>query len=169
MKLVGAMHAAIVMAARKAATVVHKVMRNVQSKATLLRLFTKMKMRKEGNCRVEFVLEIVFGGTMVALSSSLQMNCMFSYYHRKKFYKLQNSNIMVLYEIGGRYACSYRHGCAKSRYRRAQSGAQRAKQSKAKQRYYVSSPKRKCARKESSVSRGELSSKQLVACWHTYC
>ena len=38
---------------------------------------------------------------------------------------------MVLYEIGGRYACSYRHGCAKSRYRRAQSGAQRAKQSKA--------------------------------------
>ena len=42
-------------------------------------------------------------------------------------------------------------------------------QSKAKQRYYVSSPKRKCARKESSVSRGELSSKQLVACWHTYC
>ena len=106
---------------------------------------------------------------MVALSSSLQMNSMFSYYHRKKFYKLQNSNIMVLYEIGGRYACSYRHGCAKSRYRRAQSGAQRAKQSKAKQRYYVSSPKRKCARKESSVSRGELSSKQLVACWHTYC
>ena len=63
MKLVGAMHAATVMAARKAATVVHKVVRNAQSKAkqskaTLLRLFAETKMRKEGkfsfSWRVEF-------------------------------------------------------------------------------------------------------------------
>ena len=58
MKLVGAMHAATVMAARNAATVVHKVVRNAKSKATLLRLFAKTNMRKEGMFsflwRVEF-------------------------------------------------------------------------------------------------------------------
>ena len=41
---------------------------------------------------------------------------------------------------------------------------QRAKQSNA-----TKSLRRKCAKKESLVSRGELSLKQLATCWHTYC
>ena len=58
MKLVGAMHAATVMAARKAATVVHKVVRNAQSKAKQSNATTSLRRNENAQGRkVQFLVE----------------------------------------------------------------------------------------------------------------